>query len=190
MELQVTGRNLPVTDALHEHAERKLAKLERFLPTWDAGTRIELELFVEKNRSVERRQVAEATVRTKGPILRAQEHADDMYTAIDHVVSKLERQATKYRERRKAHRDPHHHDDLAAVAAVAPPDEVTVVAGDEPTIVKRKRFEMKPMTLDDAALQLDMLNHDFYVFRDAEANRISVIYRRADGNLGLIAPDA
>ena len=186
MELQVTGRNLPVTDALHEHAERKLAKLERFLPAWDDGTRVELELFVERNRSVERRQVAEATVRTKGPILRAQEHADDMYTAIDHVVQKLERQATKYRERRKPRRDGHHHD-------TTPPQEPVLVVGtetDEPTIVKRKSFEMKPMSLDDAALQLDMLGHEFYVFRDAEANRVSVIYRRADGNLGLIAPDA
>jgi putative sigma-54 modulation protein len=186
MELQVTGRNLPVTDALHEHAERKLAKLERFLPAWDGATRVELELFVERNKSVPHRQVAEATVRTKGPILRAQEHADDMYTAIDHVVSKLERQATKYRERRKAHRDPHHHD------GTPPPEPVTLVAGEneEATIVKRKSFEMKPMSLDDAALQLDMLNHDFYVFRDADAGRVSVIYRRADGNLGLIAPDA
>lgn len=183
MELTVTGRNLPVTDALKEHAERKLAKLERVLPPWDSATRVELELFVERNRSVERRQVAEATVRTKGPILRAQEHAEDMYVAIDHVVHKLERQATKYRERRKAHRDPH-----GAHPEPAVPEAESEAVEEAPRVVKRKRFDMKPMMLEDAALQLEMLNHDFYVFLDADSDSVSVIYRRADGNLGLIAP--
>ena len=185
MQLQVKGKNLPVTDALRAHAERKAAKLDRILPPWDAPTHVEIELFVEHNRSVDRRQVAEATVRTKGPVLRAREHADDMYLAIDHVVQKLERQAARYRDRRKSHRDPHGRPPEALENGAATADEPS---DDGIRIVKRKRFEMKPMLPEDAAFHLDLLNHDFYVFRHAETDAVNVIYRRADGDLGLIAP--
>ena len=105
MQLQVKGKNLPVTDALFAHAERKLGKLARYLPPWDEAIQVELELSVEKNPSIERRQVAEVTVRTKGPVLRVRESASDMYQAIDQAAHKLERQAGRYRERRRRRRD-------------------------------------------------------------------------------------
>ena len=182
MQLQISGRNLPITEALEEHVERKLARLERILPPWDPPTHVEVELFVERNRSIAQRQVVEATVHTKGPILRAREHADDMYLAIDHVVHKLERQAARYRARRKSHRAPHNKERMPAM----PADIVLEAPEPAPDVVKRKRFDAKPMGLDDAILQLELIGHDFFVYRDAETEDVSVLYRRSDGQLGLI----
>jgi putative sigma-54 modulation protein len=191
MQLQVKGKNLPVTDALFAHAERKLGKLARYLPPWDEAIKVELELSVERNPSIERRQVAEVTVRTKGPVLRVRESASDMYQAIDQAAHKLERQAGRYRERRRRRRDMH---EPVPAAAVEPMNGQVVVESEPqaeqgPRIVKSKRHEMKPMTPEDAALQMDLLHHDFYVFRSAETGALNVVYRRRDGDYGLIAPE-
>jgi ribosome hibernation promoting factor len=188
VKLQVKGKNVPVTDALFDHAERKLAKLTRILPPWDDATQVELELSVERNPKIERRQVAEVTVWTKGPVLRVRESAGDMYAAIDQAAHKLERQAVRYRDRRRRHREPHE-------AAPPPPARIPIEGAEEPVgrgeprIVKSKRFEMKPMSPEDAALQMDLLHHDFYVFRSADSGALNVVYRRRDGDYGLIAPE-
>jgi putative sigma-54 modulation protein len=194
MDLHVKGKNIPVTDALFDHAQRKLAKLTRILPPWDEPPHVEVELSVERNPSIDLNQVCEVTVRTKGPVLRVRESDRDMYVAIDHAVQKLERQAGRYRDRRRRHRLPHgappptvevpvSADALPVVVANAGEDEP------EPRLVKTKRFEMKPMSVEDAALQIELLNHDFYVFRNGDDGAtVSVIYRRRDGDLGLIVP--
>ena len=193
MDLHVKGKNIPVTDALFDHAQRKLAKLTRILPPWDEPPHVELELSVERNPSIDRNQVCEVTVRTKGPVLRVRESDRDMYLAIDHAVQKLERQAGRYRDRRRRHRPPHGAPPKVDVpeASDAPPVVVANAVDDEPEprLVKTKRFEMKPMSVEDAAMQIELLNHDFYVFRnDDDGEVVSVIYRRRDGDLGLIAP--
>lgn len=195
MDLHVKGKNIPVTDALFDHAQRKLAKLTRILPPWDEPPHVELELSVERNPSIDRNQVCEVTVRTKGPVLRVRESDHDMYLAIDHAVQKLERQAGRYRDRRRRHRPPHGAGAPSQIeipaGADAPPVVVANAADDEPEprLVKMKRFEMKPMSVEDAAMQIELLNHDFYVFRnDDDGAAVSVIYRRRDGDLGLIAP--
>ena len=185
MQLQVRGKNLPLTDALKSHVEKKIGKLDRLISPWDTATHIEVELFVDHHRDNPHRQVAEATVRSKGSVLRARDGADDMYVAIDHVVGKLERQAAKYRERRRDHRE--HGKNGAALRgaeATAAPSEPEIGK-----LVKRKRFEMKPMGLDDAMLQLELISHDFFVFRDRNTDMVSVLYRRDDGHFGLIAPE-
>lgn len=190
MDLHVKGKNIPVTDALFEHAERKLSKLTRLLPPWDEPPHVELELSVERNPSIERNQVAEVTVRTKGPILRVREADRDMYLAIDHAAQKLQRQATRYRDRRRRHRPPHGQPPPPVEEFL--PDDIPVVVDEEPEpqLVKTKRFEMKPMSVEDAAMQIELLNHDFYVFRnDDDGGSVNVIYRRRDGDLGLIAPE-
>lgn len=187
MDLHVKGKNIPVTDALFDHAEKKLAKLTRFLPPWDEPPHVELELSVERNPSIERNQVAEVTVRTKGPVLRVRETDRDMYVAIDHAVNKLQRQATRYRDRRRRHRLPHGQQPAPPADAIEEP-VIPVDEEPEPQLVKTKRFEMKPMAVEDAVLQFELLNHDFYVFRNADdADSVNVIYRRRDGDLGLIA---
>ena len=187
MQLQVKGKGLSVTDALFDHAEQKLEKLARILPPWDEATSVELELSVERNPKIERGQIAEVTVRTKGPVLRVRESADDMYVAIDLAAHKLERQARRYRDRRKEHHGPTsaepHAEPVAVEAAPDAYDDHT------PKLVKSKSFEMKQMGPEDAALAMDMLNHDFYVFRNDDDGQVNVVYRRRDGDYGLIAPE-
>lgn len=198
MEVHIKGKNLPVTDALHEHAQRKLEKLGRLLPPWDEPPQVELELSVERNPSIELNQVCEVTVRTKGPVLRVRENDRDMYLAIDHAVHKLERQAVRYRDRKRRRHHRHgKHDTLPEPVVPKELQEVELAAtipplpDDEPMarVVKAKRFEMIPMSVDDAADHLEMLSHDFFVFRNAEdGGAVTVIYRRRDGDLGVIAP--
>jgi putative sigma-54 modulation protein len=184
MQLQVKGKNVAVTDALFGHAEHRLERLTRILPPWDEADLVELELSVERNPKIGRSQTAEVTVRTKGPVLRVRESAEDMYQAIDQAAHKLERQALRYRERRKDHRGGHgEHPEAVPVGAPAGADPEV-----GPRLVKTKRFDMKPMSAEEAALHMDLLHHDFYVFRNDTDGAVNVVYRRADGDYGLIEP--
>jgi putative sigma-54 modulation protein len=170
-----------VSDSLYRYAEEKLGKLERHL---NDATRLELELAVEKNPSISASQVAEATIWTKGPILRARESSEDMRASIDLLVEKLERQVKRYREKRQRRQ-------IARTAAHHQPDEEArpVLADEaEPLIVKTKQFAVKPMTPEEAVLQLELIGHDFFVFRNVETSDANVVYRRRDGNYGLIEP--
>ncbi len=187
MQLQVKGKNMPVTDALFEHAERKLERLTRILPPWDEAPIVELELSIERNPKIAHPQTAEVTVRAKGTVLRVRESAEDMYVAIDRAARKLERQAARYRERRRRHR-PAHEQAQEPVELVIPELQHEAEA-EAPKLVKTKRHELKPMSAEDAALHMDMLHHDFYVFRDAESGDVNVVYRRGDGDFGLIVPE-
>lgn len=202
MRIQVKGRHVVVTDALREHADEKLSRLHRYLQERhiDEATRVELELWVEKNRSIADSQVAEATIFTRGPVIRARESSNDMYTAIDLVADKLERQAKKYRDRVQ-HRTLRHQTRVGALPAdfvpagipLPPQDQVAVepfAEGDHgvPSIVKSKRFALKPMSAEEAALQLELIGHDFFVFTNAETSDTNVVYRRDDGHYGLIEP--
>jgi putative sigma-54 modulation protein len=187
VQLQVKGKNMSVTDALFEHAEQKLDKLARILPPWDDATTVELELSVERNPKIERPQIAEVTVRTKGAVLRVRESAEDMYAAIDQAARKLERQARRYRERRKDHQNRAPLDEIPELVReqLGP----AVAAEPTPQLVKSKRFDMKPMAAEEAALHMDLLHHDFYVFRNQDDGQVNVVYRRRDGDYGLIVPD-
>jgi putative sigma-54 modulation protein len=188
VQLQVKGRNMSVTDALFDHAEQKLVGLARILPPWDEATTVELELSVERNPKIAHPQIAEVTVRTKGPVLRVRESAEDMYSAIDQAARKLERQARRYRDRRKAHGP---RGMPGGEAPPAGPERAEDGAADDasPRLVKSKTFEMKPMSPEDAALHMDLLHHDFYVFRNDADGQVNVVYRRRDGDFGLIVPE-
>ena len=178
MQLQVKGKNLEVSDSIRRYAEEKLGKLERQLTD---PTQVELELSVERNPSVAANHVAEATIWTKGPTLRAREASQDMRASIDQLVDKLERQVTRYREKRRRRQ--------ARDNGVPPVTGVPVVEGEEePVIVKAKQFAVKPMTPEEAVLQLELVGHDFFVFRNADTDDVNVVYRRRDGNYGLIEP--
>ena len=178
MRLHVKGRNLEVSEQMRKYAEDKLGKLDRLVKD---PTRVELELLVEKNPSISDNHVAEATVWTKGPVLRARESSADMKASIDQLVDKLERQVKRYREKRRV--APRRH---VPPLAEAPPVEVdeTAVA-----ITKTKQFTVNRMTPDEAVLQLELIGHDFFVFRNAESDGINVVYRRRDGHYGLIEPE-
>ena len=179
MQLQVKGRNLEVSDAIRSYAEEKLGKLERQL----TDLRVELELAVEKNPSIADNHEAEATIWTSGPVLRAREASGDMRASIDQLVAKLERQVTRYRTRARSRR-------RRAARSDGPALETMPVIGDEaePQIVKTKQFAMTPMNPEEAVLQLELVGHDFFVFRSADTNEVNVVYRRRDGDYGLIEP--
>ncbi len=179
MRLQVKGKNVEVSEAIRTYAEAKLGRLERHLAE---PTRVELELAVERNPSIADNHVAEATIWTKGPVLRATEASTDMRASIDLLTDKLERQVRKYREkrRRRGHRDGNGHG--IETGAHTPADEEG-----EPVIVKTKQFSMHPMSAEEAIEQLELVGHDFFVFRN-ESGEINVVYRRNDGDYGLIEP--
>ena len=181
MRLQVKGRNVEVSDSIRRYAEGKLAKLEKLVKD---PTRVEVELHVEKNPSISDNHVAEATVFTKGPTLRARESSADMKASIDQLVDKLERQVKRYREKRRRGRPPHGASQTVEEAPVTLPTD-----SEEATIVKTKQFAIKPMIAEEAVLQLDLIGHDFFVFKNAETETINVVYRRHDGNYGLIEPE-
>jgi putative sigma-54 modulation protein len=183
VNLQVKGRNLVITEAISAYAEEKIGRLGKYLAD---GSRCEIELWAEKNPSISDNQVAEATIFTKGPVIRAREASPDIRASIDLVFEKLERQVKKYRSKLVSHQGP----DMATFAAegfVLPADTETVEEeGHTPRIVKTKQFMVKPMTPEEAALQLELVGHDFFVFTNSESGETAVVYRRRDGNYGLI----
>ncbi len=186
MRVQVRGRNIDVTDALRAHAERRLGRLGAILPE---GTRLELELLVEGNPSVADGHVAEATAWTAGPVLRARAGSSDIYASIDLAADRLERRVRRYRERRQRGR-PHHAAPRGSVPLPGVLPEGEAVDGDDgPAIVKVKRFALKPMTPEEAVLQLELVDHAFFVFEHAETGEVNVVYRRRDGRFGLIEPE-
>ena len=177
MRLQVKGKNVEVSDQIRAYAEEKLAKLERHL---NGPTRVELELTVERNPSISDSNVAEATIWTKGPVLRAREASADMKASIDQLADKLERQVTRYREKRRRHggRGGQGHE-----PPVLPSEDTEGVP-----IVKTKQFAVKPMSPEEAVLQLELIGHEFFVFRNADTSEVNVVYRRRGGGYGLIEP--
>jgi putative sigma-54 modulation protein len=175
VRLEVKGRNVEVSDELRAYVEEKLGRLERLLRR---DARLEVELAVERNPSIAASQVAEATVWSKGPVLRARESSSDMRASIDLLVGKLERQAERAREKRRSR----------STRAAGGPPESAPRHESRPAIVKTKRFPIKPMTADEAVLQLELVGHDFFVFRNVDTEDVNVVYRRRHGDYGLIEP--
>ena len=179
MRLQVKGRNLEVSEQIRQYAEEKMGKLDRLVSD---PTRVELELAVEKNPSIAENHVAEATVWTKGPTLRARESSSDMKASIDQLVGKLERQVKRYREKRRVAPRRHARD------GGVPMEQPVELEESETAIVKTKQFSVSPMSAEEAVLQLELVGHDFFVFQNAETLEVNVVYRRRDSNYGLIEP--
>lgn len=199
MKTQIKGRNVTVTEPLRQYAEEKLERVHKLLMQRriDEVTRVELELMVEKNPSIPEPCLAEATIFTRGPVLRARESSTDMYAAIDLVMDKLTRRAKKYHD--KVHgKTRRGHEKMPIEAAMIPDLEPVAVAaaheddfetvGDNGQVVKSKQFALKPMSVQEATLQLELVGHDFFVFTNVESSRTNVVYRRNDGHYGLIEP--
>jgi len=173
MRLSVKGRNLEITEALQRYAEEKVQRLTKYL---EHIVTAHVVLAVEKHR-----QIAEVTLRVRDLTIRAEESTDDLYSAIDLVTEKLERQILRYKERIVGHAVPR-----AGQAAPGGGPE----GEEEPRVVKTKRFAVKPAAVDEAVLQMNLLGHSFYVFRNAKTDEVNVVYRRKDGHYGLIEPEA
>ena len=176
MQLIIQGKNMEVTDRLQEYIEKKVGKLDRYLPTI---TEARMELSVEGAKSAKDRQVAQLTVRSKGTLLRAEERTADMFASIDAIVDKMYRQIVRYKGKRYGRgRGP---------GEIPPVEEVE--EEEPPRIVRIKRFQVAPMDEEEAVEQMELLGHDFFVFFNVETNEMNVIYRRKDGNYGLIEPE-
>jgi putative sigma-54 modulation protein len=178
VRLQVKGKNVEISDSLRTYAQEKLSKLNKHL---NDAARLELELAVEKNPSIAENQIAEGTIWTKGPVLRARESSPDMRASIDMLVEKLERQARRYRDKRRPRGG-------GRAAPAVETGTIAVAEEESPMIVKTKQFAVKPMTPEEAVLQLELIGHDFFVFQNAETTDVNVVYRRRDGDYGLIEP--
>ncbi|NLT34931.1 MAG: ribosome-associated translation inhibitor RaiA [Gaiellales bacterium] len=187
MNLVIKGRNMAVSEAVAAYAGEKIGRVGKHL--WD-GARCELELWTEKNPSIAANQVAEATIFTKGPVIRGREASADMYSSLDLLAEKLERQVKKYRGKLIARTQGAHKEAVLMVGLAVPeqPEREAEEAGELPQIVKTKQFIVKPMTAEEAALQLELVGHDFFVFSNVDTQETNVVYRRRDGNYGLIEP--
>lgn len=181
MRLQVKGRNIEVSDSIRSYAEEKLGKLERQLAD---PTQVELELAIEHNPSIADNHVAEATIWTKGPTLRAREASTSYEASIDQLVEKLERQVKRYREKRSRK-------ETVRRANGHAPEEPSFSAEQlEEMIVKSKQVDLQRLTPDEAALELELIGHDFFVFANVDTGKTNVVYRRNAGDYGLIEPPA
>src|SRR5262249_22072770 len=178
MRLQVKGKNVEVSDSIRRYAEDKLHKLDRHL---HALTQVELELCVERNASISANQIAEGTVWTKGPTLRAREASTDMKSSIDQLTDKLLRQVEHYRAKRS--RRQVRGNGVPPGGSMSIPDEET-----GPQIVKTKQFSVKPMSAGGAARHVGRVGHASFVVGSDGSGDVNVISRRRDGGYGLIEP--
>ena len=180
MRVDFTGRHYTLDDEVKDFASKKLEKLVRFLAE-PAEAHVILE--VEKNR-----EIAELVVTHRLGVLQAKEEAETMLNAIQAAVDKVEKQARRSRKkmvdkRRRSSVKEDHHWPLEVIEAT------TVAAGEKPRVIKTTRLPIKPMTIDEAALELERSKNEFFVFRDSRTDKVSVLYRRRDSHLGLIAPE-
>jgi putative sigma-54 modulation protein len=178
----VKGRHMEVGPDIRAYAEEKIGKAVKTLNSMAMSA--EIELYHERNRSIDKNQIAEVTVFTKGPTIRAREGATDMKAAIDLVAEKLEVQARKFKSRVVDRRT----GKLALSQAIAPQEPSEEEEEIAHIIVKTKRVDLKPMSAEEAILQLELLGHDFFLFESAETEDLAVLYRRRDGDYGLIRP--
>jgi len=179
MRVIVKGKNVNVTDALQRYAEKKVQKLEKYFHT--------IKEAVVTQSTQRNWHIVEVTLEGDGILLRGQERSDNMYASIDQVVEKLEKQIKRFKgkliERARPEQPPREQ------AAIVPEDMVPEAPEEILEIVRMKRFPLKPMSADEAAMQMELLNHGFYVFLNADTNLVSVIYKRHDGHYGLIEPE-
>ena len=178
MQLIISGKNMEVNEPLRKYVQRKIGKLDRYLPSIDE---VRVELSVESAKSSQHRQVVQVTMRTNGTILRAEERSADMLAAIDAVRDKLQRQMERFRRRPARVRE------RARAAADATPEPAAEET--KASIVRTKRFAVTPMSEEEAIEQMELLGHDFFVFFNPNANSMNVLYRRRDGNYGLLQPE-
>lgn len=174
MRCNIHGDHMVVTPALSEYVENKVSRLEKFdLLTASDECRVTL-------RVTKKRHTAEMTIPTPGAIFRAEESTEDMYASVDLVIDKLNRQIRKYKNRLE---------NRNRQLLTSPPEAFAEEPAEaQESVVRIKRFEYKPMSVDEAILQMDLLGHNFFVFSNAETNQVSVVYKRNDGGFGLIEP--
>lgn len=173
MNIIVTGRNIEITSALKDYAENKVNKFAKYLSSASEATvTLSVQKFMHK---------AEVLLKSNGNMIQAESVTEEAYSAIDEVVDKLERQVKKFKEKLTSHRK----EGTAPVVSELPEEEETVP---ETKIITKERIAMKPMTAEEAAMQMELTDRNFFLFTNADNGEINLIYRKSDEDLGLIEP--
>jgi putative sigma-54 modulation protein len=184
MDMHITGKNLDVSTSAHSYITRKLEKVNRHLTKIEA---FEVVASEEKTRSPEQRYIMQVTIQNRGTILRGEERGADLYTAIDKVAEVMNRQVEHYKGKLpKSRRRGTASIRTFTAEVISPADEEPVPEG--PHVVKTKHFDVKPMDIDEAVDQMVLLGHDFFLFYNTDNNKMNLLYKRKDGNYGLIEP--
>ena len=174
MKITISGKNIDVTEGLRAAVQDKLGKLERY---FTPDTEVIVTLSVEKER-----QKIEVTIPVKGNIIRSEQVSNDMYVSIDLVEEVIERQLRKYKTKIVDKKQEGGNFQKAYI-------ENDYMEDEEIRIIRSKKFGMKPMFPEDACVQMELLGHNFYVFRNAETDEVNVVYKRKNGSYGLIEPE-
>lgn len=174
MKVTVVAKNIELTNALKEIVEKKIRKLEKY---FEGDVSAKATLSVQKSR-----HTIEVTIPFNGVILRGEESTDDMYKSLDLVGDKLERQIRKQKTRLSRRNN-------GSVRFAEVKDDDVNINDDDGTLVKVKKFGVKPMNSEEAILQMDLLGHNFFVYQDADSSKVNVVYKRKDGNYGLLEPE-
>lgn len=188
MQLTVHGRHLEVTDWIRQYIDKKVSRLERYLPQMQE---MRAELTQSETRAAADRYTAQITVWANGQILRAEESTSDIFASIDATIDKMAKQlqrfkGRRYESRRRASAAASMEAELNALTP-APEDEEPEADFDG-AIIRRKQFAIEPMNEEEALEQMELLGHDFFVFFNPDVNAVNVIYRRRDGNYGVLQP--
>ena len=180
MKLQIIAKNnMEVSEAIRAYIEKKVGKLGRYLPTLDES---KVEISREGTKLPEQRFTVQVTLDSRGVLIRAQEKSKDMHTAIDKVVDVLSKRIERYKGKLY---DKNRGVSFARQGAAIEEEEIEAPK----RVVKTKHFLVKPMPIDEAISQMELLGHDFFLFLDADTERLNLLYRRDDGNYGLIEPE-
>jgi putative sigma-54 modulation protein len=180
VDITVSSRHVEVSASLRAAAIEKIGRLERYLEDMD---RAEVHFSAEHNPRIEQREICEVTISGPGHVVRAKVAAADQFAAIDAAVAKLEHQLHKLKTRLVARQQGKIHTSAPATARTGVDGDEP---GGEPRLVKTKRFTVKPMSVDEAILQMDLLGHSFFFFENGDTGAAAVVYRRADGDIGMI----
>ena len=192
MQLVLTGKNFVVTDRIREYVERKVNKLDRYLPSIDEAR---IEISQEKTKSAKDRNVVQLTLRANGAILRAEDRSEAIYACIDNVVDKIHRQIVRYKGKRVDRQQgqlgnkQNQNSDQEAIPVLEPEIVTALAEEEERKIVRTKQFLVSPMTAEEAIEQMELLGHNFFIFYNTSVERINVLYQRGDNNYGLLDPE-
>jgi putative sigma-54 modulation protein len=188
MKLVIQGKNIDITDGIREYVHQKIEKAVNHFQA--LTTEVDVHLSVARNPRINPKQTAEVTIYVNGSVIRAEESSENLYASIDMVADKMARQLRKYKEKRNERR-------TQAVSKTGEVLEQQTVSGSligdrapelPPEVVRTKYFAMPPMTVQEALEQLELVDHDFYMFRNVETGEINVIYERNHGGYGVIQP--
>ena len=177
MNVQITAKNLELTSALKEYVEKKLLRIEKY---FDYVLDINVVLEIQKNV-----HTAEILVNAKGVFLKGLEKSEDLYASIDLAIDKIERQLAKYKEKLK---EKVTNETITSDVFKLNIFETESFDEESPKIIISKEMPAKPMNIEEAVMQMNLLNKNFFVFKNAQTNDVNVVYKRDDGNIGLIQP--